>query len=286
LVTNSAGDLDGRVAIVTGSGGLGGIGETTARALAEAGARVMLADVATSELEEVWSGLAGEGLDVARRPVDISDEADVRALVGFTVETFGRLDVLDNNAASNHLVPLDIALDLDVELWDTMFAVITRGTMLMCKHAVKEMAKQGKGSIINISSGKSLSGDIDQAAYSAAKNGVNALTCSVATMFGKQGIRCNTVSPGVIQTALMKAVVPEHMADLYRENNALDYLGEPRDIAELVVFLASDRSKYITGQLISVDGGYHSHAPIVAQIRRLAGEMRHLTPLETDDPTD
>jgi NAD(P)-dependent dehydrogenase (short-subunit alcohol dehydrogenase family) len=282
-MSDSAGDLRGRVAIVTGAGGVGGIGETTARTLAEAGAKVVVSDLATSELETVWAALVADGFDVARRPTDISDEGDVRGLVAFTVETFGRLDVVDNNAASNHLVPLDTELGLDVELWDAMFAVIVRGTMLVCRHAIPEMVKQGKGSIINISSGKSLSGDIDQAAYSAAKNGVNALTRSVATMFGKQGIRCNTVSPGVIQTALMKAVVPEHMADLYRENNALPYLGEPRDIAELVVFLASDRSRYITGQLISVDGGYHSHAPIVAQIRHLGGELQHLTPLATDD---
>ncbi|HEY0518430.1 MAG TPA: SDR family oxidoreductase [Ilumatobacteraceae bacterium] len=273
-------DLSGRVAIVSGSGGLGGIGETTARLLCQAGARVVLADVASSSLDAVTAGLAGEGLEVAHKVTDISDESSVQELVEFTLDTFGRLDILDNNAASNHLVPLDRDIvSMDVDLWDAMFATIARGTMLMCKHSIPVMVSQGKGSIINISSGKSLSGDIDQGCYSAAKAAVNSLTRSVATMYGKQGIRCNTVSPGVIQTALMRAVVPPKMADLMRDNVLVPDLGEPRDIADLVVFLASDHSAYLTGQLFACDGGWSEHMPVIDQIRKMAPEDAHLIPL-------
>lgn len=273
-------DLSGRVAIVTGSGGPAGIGEATARALGEAGAQVVLADIPTSYLDEVVAGLQAEGLDVAGKFVDISDEASVRDLIDFTVETYGRLDILDNNAASNHLVPLDRDIaSMTVELWDSMFATIARGTMLMCKHAIPEMLKGGRGSIINISSGKSLAGDIDQGAYSAAKAAVNSLSRSVATMYGKDNIRCNTVSPGVIQTALMKTVVPPAMADLMRDNVLVPDLGDPRDIADLVVFLASDASGYLTGQLFSCDGGWGEHVPVLATIRKMAAEDAHLTPM-------
>ncbi|MCU1454117.1 MAG: short-chain dehydrogenase/reductase [Acidimicrobiales bacterium] len=278
---SSGGELDGRVAIVTGSGAAGGIGAASVRALAEAGARVVLADLETSDVAAVAEEIASDGHEVAHKTVDISVEDSVKDLIAFTLERFGRLDVVDNNAASNHLVPFDTdLLDVSVHLWDEMFAVIARGTMLMCRESVRVMIGRGGGSIINVSSGKALAGDISEAAYSAAKSAVNTLTRTVATMYGKQGVRCNTVSPGVIQTTLMKAVVPETMADLFKQNILTPDLGDPSDIANLIVFLASDRSKYITGQLIPVDGGFSAHLPSVASVSRLDLDDKYLNPLE------
>jgi NAD(P)-dependent dehydrogenase (short-subunit alcohol dehydrogenase family) len=153
--------------------------------------------------------------------------------------------------------------------------------MLMCKHVIPVMVQQGGGSIINISSGKSLQGDIDQGAYSAAKSAVNSLTRSIATMYGKQGIRCNTISPGVIQTALMRAVVPPGMAELARSNVLVPELGQPSDIADLVVFLASDRAGYLTGQLFPVDGGWSQHVPSLTGTRAMGDSPdAHLVPLQ------
>jgi NAD(P)-dependent dehydrogenase (short-subunit alcohol dehydrogenase family) len=279
-MTDWSEELRGKVAVVTGSGDPGGIGAATARALADAGARIVVADLPTSSAAEVAETLRADGFEAAHCHVDISEESTVEELMRFTLDRFGSLDVLDNNAASNHLVPLDRdLLSMTVDVWDRMFAVIARGTMLMCKHAVPIMLEQQKGSIINISSGKSLAGDVSEAAYSAAKSAVNSLTRTVATMFGKGGVRCNTVSPGVIQTELMRAVVPPAQADLIRKNNLVPELGWPQDIANLVVFLASDRSSYISGQLIPVDGGFSAHLPSLAGAQELGSEY-HLRPLE------
>jgi NAD(P)-dependent dehydrogenase (short-subunit alcohol dehydrogenase family) len=153
--------------------------------------------------------------------------------------------------------------------------VIARGTMLMCKYAIPEMIKGGGGSIINISSGKSLGGDLDEPSYSAAKAAVNSLTRTISVQYGKQGIRCNTVSPGVILTALGKKILPEEQKATYTGIVNTPDLGEPEDIGHLVVFLASDKSKYITGQLISVDGGFATQNASVGLFRSL-GEARHL----------
>lgn len=261
-------DLSGRVALVTGAGSFGGIGEATARVLGEAGARVVIADLASSSLGDVRDALCAEGLDVLDHVVDIADQESVAELVSFTTGSFGTIDILDNNASASGLVPFERDLiSCPTDLWDGIFAVVSRGTMLMCKHTIPVMRAQRRGSIINISSGKSLAGNNDQAAYSAAKSAVNSLSRSIAVMYGKHGIRCNTISPGVITTSLMERVVPPRMAALMRENVLTPELGAPRDIASLVLFLASDRSAYLTGQLIPCDGGWGQHSPTYADNR-------------------
>src|SRR5277367_165704 len=268
-MSQSTQDLNGRVAIVTGAGGRGGIGECTARLLAEAGARVVVADLATSRLEETAAFLTKEGHEVSHCATDISDERSVESLIRFTRQKYGRLDILDNNAASQGQAEDTDVASMSVELWDHIMSVNARGTMLMCKHSLPVMISGGGGSIINISSGTSTAGDFFATAYAASKGAINTLTRYVATQYGSQGIRCNALVLGLIATPVLRATMPEPLREIFRENKLTGRLGEPRDVAEMVVFMASDRSRYITGQLLPVDGGFYAHTPTTVPVKSL-----------------
>jgi NAD(P)-dependent dehydrogenase (short-subunit alcohol dehydrogenase family) len=273
-MSQSTEDLNGRVAIVTGAGGQGGIGECTARLLAEAGARVVIADLASSKLEETAAFLTREGHDVSHCATDISDERSVESLVRFTQQKYGRLDILDNNAASQGQAEDRDVTSMSVELWDHIMGVNARGTMLMCKHALPVMISGGGGSIINISSGTSTAGDFFATAYAASKGAINTFTRYVATQYGAKGIRCNALILGLIATPVLKSVMPEPLRDIFRDNKLVGRLGEPRDIAEMVLFLASDRSRFITGQLLPVDGGFYAHTPTTVPVLALLAKMQ------------
>ncbi len=266
-------DLRGRVAIVTGAGGEGGIGACTARLLAEAGARVVLADLGNTRLEQTTAALAGEGFDVSHCVTDISDERSVEALIGFTQKEYGRLDILDNNAASQGQPEDRDVTSMPVALWDHIMGVNARGTMLACKHALPLMMAGGGGSIINISSGTSSAGDFYATAYAASKGAINTFTRYVATQYGARGIRCNALVLGLIATPTLEKAMPPPLREIFRENKLTGRLGEPRDVAEMVVFLASDRSHYITGQLLPVDGGFYAHTPTTVPMNALLAKM-------------
>jgi NAD(P)-dependent dehydrogenase (short-subunit alcohol dehydrogenase family) len=273
-MTQTNQDLHGRVAIVTGAGGKGGIGECTARLLAEAGASVVIADLASSKLEETASSLIEDGCDVAHCATDISNEGSVEALIRFTQQKYGRLDILDNNAASQGQAQDRDVTSMSVDLWDHIMGVNARGAMLTCKHALPLMIAGGGGSIINISSGTSMAGDFFATAYAASKGAVNTFTRYVATQYGSQGIRCNALVLGLIATPVLKSVMPEPLRDIFRDNKLVGRLGEPRDVAEMVLFLASDRSRFITGQLLPVDGGFYAHTPTTAPVAALLAKMQ------------
>jgi NAD(P)-dependent dehydrogenase (short-subunit alcohol dehydrogenase family) len=260
-------ELTGTIAIVTGAAG--GIGSATVRTLLELGSRVVAADLPGTDFGPLRSSvLAPDRLDT--REVDISAEESVVALLGWVRSTFGRLDVLDNNAGLTTKAAFDFdVVNMDVAMWDEMQAVNVRGTMLMCKHAVPLMIESGGGSIINISSDQGLSGDTMTVAYGTSKGGVNALTRFVAAAYARNGIRCNTVSPGLIVSETMLATMAEQIRQIFVEACLVQRLGEPEDVAELVAFLASKRSSYITGQLIQVDGGILAHQPTMAPLHAL-----------------
>ena len=201
-----------RVAIVTGGGG--GIGGATARALAREGASVVVADIDGEAAEQVVTEISGTGGRAIAFQGDLSEETQVVSAIAAATSGFGRLDVLHNNAAlteSDFLTRDTAVTDLPLEVWERTMAVNLRSQMLTCKHAVPEMVRHGGGSIINMSSGASLKGDRTRTAYGVSKAGVNALTMYVATSHGKQGIRVNTIVPGLIITDAVRAHLDEKM---------------------------------------------------------------------------
>ena len=249
--------LTGKVAIVTG--GAGGIGVATVAALAAAGASVILADLPGTP----FAALAGER--VAGYPVDVSSEDSVLELTRFAVDAFGGIDILVNNAALTAAIPRDHdVITMPVELWDQVMAVNLRGPMLLCKHAVPSMIERGGGSVINMASGQGLSGDRTMVAYGSSKGGLIALTRFVAAAYGEHGVRCNAVAPGLIKTPVLEADMPKPVQAMITKHNLLPRLGDPEDVAAIVTFLASPAAGFITGQIISVDGGFLAHLPSMA----------------------
>jgi NAD(P)-dependent dehydrogenase (short-subunit alcohol dehydrogenase family) len=252
--------LEGKVAIVTGGGG--GIGGATARALAREGASVLVVDVKEDAAERVANGIRNTGGIASSFQADLSEEPQVQAVIAEATRSFGRLDVLHNNAALTDadFLSADTAVtELSLDVWERTLAVNLRSQMLMCKHAVPIMADQGGGSIINMSSGASLKGDRTRTAYGVSKAGVNALTLYVATSHGKKGIRANTILPGLVITDAVRAHLKDDVVASLSKATLTPSVGQPDDIADVVVFLASDESRYITGQMLAVDGGMSAH---------------------------
>ena len=258
--------LEGRVAIVTG--GASGIGRATSAALCVAGAAVVVADLNGEGADQVAEALCAEGHRAIGVAADVGDEVSIVSMVEAAVSTFGGLDVLHNNAADSDpgLMSRDLAVaEMEAEVWDRTMRVNLRGPMLGCKHAIPHMIARGGGAIINTSSASGLTGDFARSAYAASKAGLRSLTESVAAQYGKQGIRSNAVAPGVISTPALEANVPADQVEVYAENTLTPRLGRADDIAAAVVFLASDAAAFITGQVLSVDGGLLAHGAVVIE---------------------
>jgi NAD(P)-dependent dehydrogenase (short-subunit alcohol dehydrogenase family) len=252
--------MDGRVAIVTGGGG--GIGGAAARTLAAEGARVAVVDINDDAANRTTAEIDAAGGTAGAIHADLSDEASVQAAIDVIVGTFGRIDVLHNNAAltdSDFLSRDTTVVDLDAEVWDRTLNVNLRSQMLMSKHAVPHMVAAGGGSIVNMSSGAALRADRTRLAYGVSKAGVHALTMYTATSHGKHGVRANTIVPGLIITDAVKAHLTPEMLEGLGGATLTPYVGAPQDVADLVLFLASDRSRYITGQSFTIDGGMSAH---------------------------
>jgi NAD(P)-dependent dehydrogenase (short-subunit alcohol dehydrogenase family) len=266
MVDVRRGRVAGKVALITGGGS--GIGAATAILLAAEGASVAVADIIAERAEATAAAITANGGSAVPITADVSDEDQVEAMVDATLQSFGRLDILHNNAAlvDPKLFPLDgRVVDMSVDVWDQVMAVNLRGPMLGCKHAIPRMVETGGGSIINMSSGSSRLGDLERSAYGASKAGVNALTLYVATQHGHENIRCNAILPGLVLTPAARDNLLPGLRQVLESNVLTQYVGEPDDVAYLVLYLGSDESKYITGQAFPVNGGMSSHQPTLAQ---------------------
>ncbi len=262
-----AGSLESKVAIVTGAGS--GIGRATALRTAEEGAAVVVADLNLAGAEETVALVEAAGGRAFAVRVDVSVEADVAHMVAAAVDTFGALHLLHNNAADVGIVPRDVdVVNLEVEVWDQSMAVNLRGPFLGCKHAIPHMLRAGGGAIVNTSSTVGQIGDLSRVAYGVSKAGVDSLTRHVATIHGKQGIRCNAIAPGPIFTPALEANIPKEQLEVFVGNLVTPYAGQPRDIADMVVYLFSDQARFITGQVINVDGGMCMHTPTFGEFTK------------------
>jgi NAD(P)-dependent dehydrogenase (short-subunit alcohol dehydrogenase family) len=248
------GRLDGKVAIVTGAGG--GIGRAMTTALAREGAQVVAADVDEERVAET-AELAREHGDVAHRRADVSSPGDVQALVEAAVGRYGRLTTMCNNAAIS--IPGDVT-EVSVEDFDRTIAVNLRGVFLGCKYAVRALLEAGGGSIVNTGSVNSLVAEPFLTAYCASKGGVLMLTKAVALDYAGQGIRCNCLCPGWVDTPINHPHA-ERMGGLdgvlesLPEWQPIGRQGYPEEIAAAAVYLASDESAFMTGSAFVIDGG-------------------------------
>ena len=259
--------LKGKVAIVTGS--TSGIGVGIARLYAAEGAKVVICGRRQEKGQAVVDSIAQEGGEASYHFMDITQIESIDKLFEDTAEKYGKIDILVNNAANVGLKDGRVD-ELTLEMWDNIFQSDIRGTFYATKCVLPYMQKnEAGGSIINIGSMASCGGDLGSTAYACAKAGVDMLTQSVALQYGKQNIRCNCVRPGLIVTPQNEAHVPQALKDIFLSNIMVNRYGCPEDIGYMCVYLASDESSYVSGQIMNVDGGLNSHVSTVAQFREL-----------------
>jgi NAD(P)-dependent dehydrogenase (short-subunit alcohol dehydrogenase family) len=248
-----AGRLEGRVALITGAAR--GIGRATAELFAAEGAHIAIADVDIDAAAETAESISSTGAEALPVPADVTDGASVRAMVTSAVDRYGRLDVLVNNAGV--LLPEDASVtETDEAVWDRTVAIDLRGVFLCCKYGVPALLDSGGGSVINMASFVALMGAATpQVAYTASKGGVLALTREVAVEFARRGVRANAICPGPIETALVAGFLPEEDRGRRLAHIPMGRFGQPAEVANVALFLASDDSSYVTGAAILVDGG-------------------------------
>lgn len=247
--------LQDKVSIITGAGS--GMGRTAALLFAAQGAKVVVAEFSEAAGNETVRLVREAGGEASFVRVDVSNEADAKGMVDRALATYGRLDVLYNNAGimpeADHSVT-----DTEVGVWDQVMAVNVRGVFLGCKYAIPAMAAGGSGSIINIASFVALLGcSVPQDAYTASKGALLSLTRSLAVQFGPKGIRTNAICPGPIETPLLMdwLLKDEAAKQLRLARNPTGRFGKPEEIVNMAIYLASDESRFTNGAQLVVDGG-------------------------------
>lgn len=245
--------LKDKVAVITGAGS--GIGRAAAELMSREGARVVVADFHAEAAAESAALIEKEGGRALPVTVDVTDEESIAHMIDSAVGEFGELHVLCNHVGgTNPRLDLDV-LRMDMEEFDRAVSRNVRSTLLGTRYALPHLIRSGGGSIINTASVAALAGDVLQTSYGAVKAAVVSLTKSVAVQYGPQNVRCNAVAPGAVVTPALENNLPEGVIESLKQGNALPYLGSPEDIGHTMVFLASDESRYLTGQLLVVDGG-------------------------------
>lgn len=247
--------LENKKAIVTG--GAGGIGRATCLALAAEGAAVTVVDLNEQAAQGVADEIRAAGGQAVAVAADVSKEDDIRRVVQTTMDTFGAIDIVHNNAG---IIRRTTALEISGDEWDLVFGVNVKAIFLMCKHVVPIMAAHGGGSIINTGSGWGLKGGGRALSYCASKGAVVNMTRALAIDHGPDGIRVNSVNPGDVNTGMLRDEARQLAQDTdsflaESADRPLRRMGEPREIAAAVVWLASDESSYVTGSALVVDGG-------------------------------
>jgi NAD(P)-dependent dehydrogenase (short-subunit alcohol dehydrogenase family) len=248
------GEFDGKVALVTGAAS--GIGRASARLFAEAGAKVVVADIDLAGAEETAALVGRAGGEALAVEVDVADAASVIAMVDRTIERFGRLDIAHTNAGIMG-AGADI-IDMDDAVWQRGIDVMLTGVFLCMKHEIPHMIEQGKGAVVNTSSGAGLIGFPGQANYVAAKHGVIGLTRAAALEYITRGVRINAICPGTARSRMVDEWM-DGSAEAEAEVAALHPIGriaEPEEIARAALWLASDASSFVVGVALPVDGGY------------------------------
>jgi len=246
--------LKGRAGLVTGAGS--GIGRASALALAAAGGAVAVLDVDADGAKQTCELIAEAGGQAFAATCDVADDEAVREAVDRTVREFGRLDFAHNNAGI--LGVQSKLVDLEPADWDRLIGVNLRGVYSCVRHELRHMLEAGRGSIINTGSEASLKGGASTALYTASKHGVLGLSKTVALEVARTGIRVNTVCPGAIETGITASIAETNPA-LYergRKTMPIGRYGRPEEIAEVVLFLASDASSLVTGHALAADGGW------------------------------
>ncbi len=246
--------LENKVAIVTG--GAGGVGRATSELFAREGAAVVVADLAAERAEAVAETIRAAGGQASALGVDVQVASQVEAMVAHAEQSYGRLDVIFNNAGIFHDDDVSV-VDTPEDVWDLVLSVNLKGVYLGCKYAIPALLRSGGGSIINTSSLVALIGSaVSQSAYTASKGGVLSLTREVAVEFAKKGIRANAICPGPLNTELIAELFADQAAKQRRfVHMPMGRLGESEEIANAALFLASDEASYVTGTQFSVDGG-------------------------------
>mgnify|MGYP003634998029 CR=1 FL=1 len=247
--------LAGKVAVITGAGS--GIGRASAITFAAQGAKVVVTDLYADAAERVVHSITAAGNEATALKVDVGQEADLKQMIATTIETYGRIDILFNNAVNKNP---ETARDVDFinfneELFHANMRVNVLGGVL------------ASGSIIFTSSTSSIAGEVAQFSYGASKAALNWYVQTIAATFGKQGIRCNAILPGVIRTAALEGWANEEMTRAFLDLQNVPQLGEPEDIANMALFLASDEARYVNGALMRVDGGMSCGTPMVPVVR-------------------
>jgi meso-butanediol dehydrogenase / (S,S)-butanediol dehydrogenase / diacetyl reductase len=247
--------LKDKVCIITGGGS--GIGRASALLFAREGARLTVADKRLPAAEAVASECTGEGAQALPVEVDVARAVDVQRMIATTIGTFGRLDVLVNNAGYGIAGSV---VETDEQAWDDLMAVNVRGVYLCCKYAIPAMQANGGGAIVNTASVVAAVGIRDRAAYCASKGAVAALTRAVAIDHVGDGIRCNAVAPGTVDTPYFDRILktsadPAAVRKKLETRQLLGRLGKPEEIAAAILFLAGDESRFATGTILTIDGG-------------------------------
>jgi len=250
--------LENKVAVITG--GARGIGRDIALTLAAEGASLVIVDIVQDNLDKIKTELQATGCKVLTQKVDVTQKSDINRMVAETVAKFGQIDILINNAAYIHYAKF---LDYPEDEWDKVMGVSLKGYFLCGQAVAREMVNKKNGSIINIAS---IAGEIGVplgSAYCTSKGGVISLTKLMATELAQHNIRVNAIAPGVVATENVRQVVGDDGMKLREKMIPLGRLGQPEDIARAALFLASDDSGFITGDVMRVDGGVMAAAIVV-----------------------